>query len=76
MSHNKIIHEMFAKYGIADVLVAHTRYATDGTIEHECAVHVEYLDGRTICITDKGAQEEETPEAARRRRFDTAWGNR
>lgn len=57
MSDNKIVNEMFEKYGINDVYIGYTRYAPDGTIEHACAVHVEYRDGRTICITDKGVLE-------------------
>ena len=44
---------MLAKYGIKSVYVGHIRYAPDETVEHECAVHVIYRDGRTVCITDK-----------------------
>ncbi len=51
---NTLMKVLLEKYGIDNIRIGHTRYASDGTIEHECAVHVEYRDGRTLCITDKG----------------------
>ncbi len=57
--HENLIERIFGKYGIAHVGVAHVEYAPDGTMKHECAVHVKYNDGRIICITDKVEETDE-----------------
>ena len=53
MKENELMAKLLEKYGITAIYVDHVRYTPDGTIRHECAIHVEYRDGRTICVTDK-----------------------
>ena len=52
MKEKELMGKLLEKYGITKIYIGHVKYAPNGALRHECAVHVEYRDGRTICVTD------------------------